>query len=185
MAMAALNQTKAGMDQAVEHFRKEMSNLRSGRANPGILDAVRVEIYGSEMKIKDLATITMPEARMILISPYDGQTAGAIAKGIEKANLNLQPILEGKSVRISIPPLNEELRKDICKQAKKKAEETKVAIREHRRKGNDLLKQKKTAGDISEDDVKGTEKKIQELTDKYCKEIDTLLATKEKEIMTV
>jgi ribosome recycling factor len=185
MSSPALNQSKAGMDQAVDHFRKEMSNLRSGRANPGILDSVRVDVYGSEMRIKDLATITMPEARMILITPYDGQTAGAISKGIEKANLNLQPILEGKVIRISIPPLNEELRKDICKQAKKKAEETKVVIREHRRKGNDLLKQMKTAGDISEDDVKGIEKKIQELTDKYCKDIDTMLTDKEKEIMTV
>lgn len=181
----ALKSTEEGMEHAVEHFKKELHGLRTGRANPGLVEGIAVEVYGTEMKVKDLASVSVPEARQLLITPYDGQTAGPISKGIEKANIGLQPILEGGVVRIPIPPLNEEIRKDIVKQAKKKAEEAKVSVREARRKGNDTIKKLKTAGDINEDDVKKAEKRIQELTDKFCKVVDQVMTDKEKELMSV
>ncbi len=173
------------MNDAIEHFKKELSFLRSGRANPGMLDSVQVEVYGSQMRLKELATVSAPESRQLLISPFDPQTAGPIAKSIEKANLNIQPILEGSIIRINIPPMDESMRKEIVKQAKKKAEDAKIAVREVRRKGNDLSKKLKTDGEITEDEMKKTEKLIQELTDSNCKLIDELFGVKEKEIMTV
>ena len=137
------------------------------------------------MRLKELATVTTPEPRQILITPFDPQTAGPISKGIEKANLNLQPMLEGHLIRINIPPMDEAMRKDIVKQAKKKTEDAKVAVREVRRKSNDLLKKQKGDSEITEDEMKKGEKKVQELTDEYCKEVDELFTVKEKEIMTV
>jgi len=149
------------------------------------LDHVTVEVYGSNVRLKELANITAPEARMLLITPFDPQTAGSIAKGIEKANLNLQPILDGHVVRISIPPMDEAMRKQIVKQGKQKVEESKVGIREIRRKYNDLAKKQKADGDITEDLMKKFEKNIQDSTDQACKEVDNLMNAKEKEIMTV
>ena len=173
------------MQEALEHFKKELNYLRSGKANAGMLDSISVEVYGAHMRIKELANVTTPEARQILITPFDPQTAGPISKGIEKANIGLQPVLEGNIVRINIPPMDESMRKDIVKQGKKKAEEAKVAIREIRRKGNDTLRKQKADGDITEDDMKKGEKKIQELTDDFCKQIDEIFGVKEKEIMTI
>lgn len=176
-------EVKNRMNATLEHFKQELKNLRTNRANPGVVEGVSVDVYGTHMKVKELASITTPEARQILISPFDPQTAGAIAKGIEKANLNLQPILEGHSVRINVPPMDESMRKEIVKQGKKKAEDAKIAIRDIRRKSNDTIKNAK--GDLTEDMVKKLEKAIQELTDKFCKQIDDLFSTKEKEIMAV
>jgi ribosome recycling factor len=178
-------ETKSKMTEAVEHLKKELNQIRSGRANPSMLDSVQVEVYGSQMRLKELATITAPESRQILITPFDPQTTGPISKGIEKANLNLQPMLEGHLIRINIAPMDEAMRKDIVKQTKKKAEDAKVAVREVRRKSNDLLKKGKGNSEITEDQMKKAEKKIQELTDKFCKEVDELFTLKEKEIMTV
>ncbi len=183
--MEPVNQAKAKMQAAIEHFKQELKNLRTGRANPSILDHVQVEVYGTQMRLKELANVTAPEARMLLITPFDPQTAGAISKGIEKANLNLRPILDGSVVRISIPPMDESTRKDMVKIGKKKVEETKVGIREIRRKQNELVKQQKTDGLITEDQMKKAEKTIQDLTDQFCKETDDLMQAKEKEIMTV
>lgn len=183
--MSIVDETKSKMLEAVDHLKRELSQLRSGRANPSMLDTVQVEVYGSQMRLKELATVTTPEARQLLITPFDPQTAGPISKGIEKANLNLQPMLEGNIIRINIPPMDESMRKDIVKQAKKKTEDAKVAIREVRRKSNDTLKKQKGDSEITEDEVKKGEKKVQELTDEFCKQIDELFTVKEKEIMTV
>lgn len=183
--MSTESETKKKMEVALDHFKKELNNLRSNRANPAMLDSVIVEAYGAQMKIRDLANITVPEARQLLVAPFDGSMAGPISKGIEKANLGLQPMLEGSVVRMTIPPLDENMRKDIAKQGKKKAEEAKVAVREVRRKQNEHVRKQKTDGDITEDVMKREEKQIQELTDKYCKLIDELFVEKEKEIMTV
>ena len=184
MANAA-DEAKTKMIGAIEHFKHELKNLRTGRANPSILDHVTVEVYGSMMRLKELANVTAPEARMLLITPFDPQTAGAISKGIEKANLNLQPILDGHVVRISIPPMDESTRKEMVKIGKKKVEETKIVVREIRRKYNEQVRKEKADGDLTEDLMKKFEKNIQEYTDQYCKEVDTLMNTKEKEIMTV
>lgn len=183
--MSVADQTKSKMQASVDHFKQELKNLRTNRANPGILDSVSVEVYGAHMRLKELANVTTPESRQLLITPFDPQTAGPIAKGIERANLNLQPILEGNVVRIHIPPMDESMRKEIVKQGKKKAEDTKITIREIRRKNNELVRKQKGDGDITEDMMKKAEKTIQEYTDQFCKEIDDLFSAKEKEILTV
>jgi len=183
--MSVTDQTKSKMQAALDHFKTELKNLRTNRANPSMFEGVSVEVYGTHMRIKELASISAPESRQILITPFDPQTASAISKGIEKANLNLQPILEGHIVRINVPPMDEAVRKEIVKQGKKKAEDAKIVIREIRRKNNELIRKMKADGDMTEDVMKKDEKIIQELTDKFCKEIDDLFAVKEKEIMTV
>lgn len=183
--MSITQETKTKMEAALEHFKGELKKLRSGRANPAVLDSVTVEVYGTHMRLKELASVTSPEARQILVTPFDPQTAGAIRKGIEAANLNLNPILEGHQIRINVPPLDENMRKEIVKQAKKRAEDSKVGIREIRRKYNELARKKKADGLLTEDEMKKDEKNIQELTDKFCKEVDDLFMKKEKEILTV
>ncbi len=183
--MSVEQETKSKMQAAFDHFQQDLNNLRSNRANPHMLDGVTVEAYGSNMKIRDLANISVPEPRQILISAFDASMAGPISKGIEKANMGLQPMLEGNLVRINIPPMDENMRKEIAKQGKKKAEEAKVAIREVRRKQNDLVRKQKADSVITEDVMKREEKHIQELTDKFCKQVDEHFSAKEKEIMTV
>lgn len=178
-------EAKSKMIAAVEHFKQDLKNLRTGKANPSVFDHVTVEVYGSSMRLKELANVTAPEARMLLITPFDPKTAGAISKGIEKANLNLQPILDGHVIRVPIPPMDESMRKEMVKLGKKKVEEAKVAIREIRRKQNEQARKQKADGDLTEDLMKKFEKNIQDYTDQYCKEIDSLMAAKEKEIMTI
>ena len=178
-------ETKKKMQAPLEHFKMELKNLRTNRANPGMLDGVLVEVYGAQMRIKELANVTVPEPRQLLISPFDPSTSGAIAKGIEKANLNLQPVVENQVIRINVPPMDEAMRKQIAKQGKQKAEDAKITIREIRRKSNELIRKQKADGDVTEDVMKKEEKGIQEHTDKFCKEIDDLFAAKEKEVMTV
>lgn len=183
--MSVTDQTKQKMQATVEHFKTELKNLRTNRANPGMLEGVVVEAYGSQMRLKEMANVTVPESRQLLISPFDPQTAGAIAKGIERANLNLQPVVEGHTIRINVPPMDEAMRKQIAKQGKQKAEDAKITIREIRRKNNELVRKQKADGIITEDIMKKDEKTIQEFTDKFCKEIDDLYTAKEKEIMSV
>lgn len=183
--MSIVEETKKKMAVAIDHLKQELKNLRTGRANPGVLDNVQVEVYGSQMRLKELANVTAPEPRQLLVTPFDPQTAGSISKGIEKANLNLQPILDGHIIRIHIPPMDASIRKEMVKQGKKKAEDAKVVIREVRRKQNELVRKQKADGDIAEDQMKKLEKSIQELTDQGCKEADDLINAKEKEIMTV
>jgi len=183
--MSVVSDTKQKMKEAIEHFKKEISLLRTGRANPAMFDGVNIEVYGTTMKLRELANVTTPEPRQIAIHPFDPQTVGPIAKSIEKANLNVNPITEGTFIRINIPPLDESMRKEIVKQGKKKAEDSKIVIREIRRKANDLVRKQKAEGIIAEDELKKAEKNIQDLTDDHCKQVDELFAAKEKEIMTV
>lgn len=178
-------QAKEKMQGAIDHFKTELKMLRTNRANPAMVDGVLVEAYGSTMRLKELANVTVPESRQILISPFDPQTAMLIAKGIEKANLNLQPVVESGAIRITVPPMDEAMRKQIVKQGKQKAEEAKITLREIRRKYNELARKNKTDGLCTEDVMNKEEKVIQELTDKGCKEVDSLFSAKEKEIMTV
>lgn len=173
------------MKDVIDHFKKELASLRTGRANPNMLDGVMVEVYGSMVPLKNLGNVTTPEARQILIAAYDPATAGPISKAIEKANLGIHPILEGHMVRINVPPLDESMRKKIVEQGKKKAEDAKVSTREVRRKANEQVRKAKADGDITEDEMKKAEKTIQELTDENCKVIDQLFATKQTEILKV
>ncbi|MDX8430768.1 MAG: ribosome recycling factor [Candidatus Algichlamydia australiensis] len=172
------------MEDALGHLQEDLRNLRTNRPNPGMLDSIVVEVYGSNMKIRDLGSVAVAD-RQLVVTAYDAQTAGPISKAIEKSSLGLQPILEGNIVRVPIPPMSEEVRKDMAKQAKEKGEKAKVSIRNIRRDGNDLVRKQKSSGDISEDDQKRLEKKIQELTDKCCKEADELVKSKEKDILVV
>jgi ribosome recycling factor len=179
-----MDQVNGSMAGAVEHLKQELRGIRAGRANPSIIEGVLVEVYGSQMRIKELATITTPESRQLLITPFDINNAGPICKALEKANLGVRVALEGKLVRIFFPELDENRRKDLVKQVHEKKERCKGAARNVRQDANKKIKELKGSG-VSEDDVKRLEKEIQHLTDKTCKEADDLAALKEKEIMTI
>jgi len=178
-------QVKAAMQAALEHLKAELKTLRTGRANASMMDRIQVDVYGSMVPIKSIGSITVPEARQIVVTPFDHANLNAIAKAIELANLGVNPIVDGRVVRIPIPPPDESLRKQIAKQCREFGEKSKVAMREVRRKFNELVRKQKAEGAIPEDQMKKTEKHIQELTDKYCKDIDAACAEKEKEIMTI
>jgi ribosome recycling factor len=178
-------QVKAAMQAVLDHHKQELKSLRSGRANSAMLDKVQVELFGSHVPLKNVANITVPESRQILVTPFDMSNVNAIAKGIEAANLGLRPIADGRVVRVNVPPMDETIRKQIAKQCKELGEKAKIAMREVRRKYNELVRKQKTDGTIPEDVMKKLEKTIQELTDRFCKDIDTACAEKEKEIMTV
>lgn len=183
--MSSPKVAKEKMEAAIDHLKKELRNIRTGRANPGLLDQVQVEVYGTAMQLRDVASVTAPEPRQLLITPFDANNAGAISKGIEKANLGMQPVIDGNAVRITIPPLDESQRKEMVKIINKRKEEGKVSIRNVRRECNDSIRKQKADGDIPEDLMKKQEKSIQELTDKFCAEADTIAAEKEKEVMVI
>lgn len=182
--MNVVDETKTKMKQAVDHLKDEYKNLRTGRVNPNMLDDVKVDAYGSPTPLKSLANISVQE-RQLIVSPFDPSLASSIEKAIKQSPLNLNPILERNQIRVPVPPLNEELRKEIVKQAKSKTENAKVAIREIRRKSNEILRKQKADAKITEDDLKRSEKKIQDLTDENCNAVEKLFETKEKEILTV
>jgi ribosome recycling factor len=185
MAQDIIKDTKSRMDANLEHLKEEYRGIRAGRASPGILEPLTVEVYGSQMKLKELATITVPEPKQILITPFDGANAGPISKAIEKSDLGLRSAVEGKTVRVFFPDLTQERRKDLINQCHKKKEDCKISIRNVRRDQNEELKKQKSDGIIPEDDYKHLEKEIQKLTDNACKEVDVLCTSKEKEISTV
>ena len=139
-------QVKAAMQAAIDHLKQELKSLRTGRANSAMLDKVTVEVYGSHMRLKELANISVPEARQILVTPFDFSNAHAIKKGIEAANLGVNPMVDGKVIRINIPPMDEAVRKQIAKQCKELGEKSKIVMREVRRKYNDLIKKQKADG---------------------------------------
>jgi ribosome recycling factor len=178
-------QTKDQMQAALDHFKEELKNIRTGRANPGILDSVRVEAYGSQMRLKELATITTPELRQLLVTPFDQSNINAVSKAIEKANLGMMPQIDGNVIRLNIPPMDEALRKEMVKLVNKRKEECKISVRNLRRDCNDTIRKMKQDGDIAEDMLHSMEKKIQTLTDDFCKLADELAAIREKEVMTV
>ena len=179
------NQVKAAMQATLDHLKGDLKSLRTGRANASILDKVQVEIYGSHTPIKAVGNINVPEPRMIVVTPFDPSTLNAIAKGIEAANLGVNPIVDGRVVRVPVPPPDESLRKQIAKQCRDFGEKTKIALREVRRKFNDLIRKQKADGVLPEDQMKKLEKHIQDMTDRFCKETDAVCSEKEKEIMTI
>lgn len=183
--MNSMSECKENMQKALDHYNDELKGMRTNRPSPSMLDNVSLEVYGTEMRMRDVATVAVADGNQLVVTPFDPSTANSIAKGIEKANLNLMPAVDGNIVRVPIPPMSEERRKEIAKDAREKGEKTKVTIRDVRRKANDLVKKLKADGEITEDDVKRDEKEIQELTDKYCKKVDELFAAKEKDILAV
>lgn len=178
-------QVKAAMQAVLDHLKGELKTLRTGRASAGILDKIHVEVYGSHTPLKGLANVNVPEARQIVVTPFDHTNLNAIAKAIESANLGVNPKVDGKVIRINVPPMDEAIRKQIAKQCKEHGEKAKISLRDVRRKFNELARKQKAEGLIPEDQMKKAEKTIQELTDKFCKEADMVCADKEKEIMTI
>lgn len=169
------------MQQVIDHFVDEIKNIRTGRANPGMVENVTVEVYGAPMKLRDIASITTPEARQILITPFDPKNSGAIGNSIVKANLGFQPVVEANIVRINIPPMDNNVRKEMIKLLHKRREEAKVSIRQVRAKFNKRFKTDK----LADDEVKKYEKDVQDQTDKFCTVIDEKCNTKENEISTI
>lgn len=171
------------MEKTVNSLKEEYNSIRTGRASASIFDRVRVDYYGTPTPLNQVGTISIPEARQIIISPFDKSIISAIEKGIAKADLGLNPSNDGKVIRISIPPLTAERRKELVKQAKSVAENYRTTIRNIRRDGNDELKKQQKAGEITEDQLKTETDKLQKLTDKYIDEINKIYDVKEKEIM--
>lgn len=183
--MNIIDETKKRMAAAIEHLKNDLKNIRTGRANPGMVEHIMVEVYGSSMRLKDVASISVPEPRLLLITPFDPQTTSLIGKSIEKANIGFMPIVDANVVRLKIPPMTEELRQKMAKICNEEKEKTKISIRNIRRESNELARKQKADGTIAEDMMKKLEKGIQELTDKFCKEADDLSEKKEKEISTI
>lgn len=173
------------MNKSVGATERDFLSVRAGRANPGILDKVVVDYYGVPTPVNQMAAVSVVEARTLLIQPWDASTLKSIEKAISTSDIGINPNNDGRAIRLNFPPLTEERRKELAKEVRKMSEEGKVAVRAVRRDAMEKIKALKKEGSITEDDVQSGEKKIQALTDKYCKEIDELTAAKESEIMEV
>lgn len=173
------------MDKGIESYKRELSRLRTGRATTALVDSIHVDYYGSNVPLNQVANVTTPDARTLQIAPWEANTIGAIEKSILAANIGLTPQNDGKLIRISLPAMTEERRKDLVKQVKKMGEDGKVAIRNHRREANDQIKKQEKDKDISQDEAKKWLDQIQKKTDDKIVEIDKVIAAKEKEILTV
>ena len=173
------------MNKSVAVYRKELASMRAGRANPQILDKITVDYYGTPTQLNQVGNISSPEPRMLVIAPWEPKMIAEIEKAIQKSDLGINPSNDGKVIRLVVPELNEERRKELCKQVKKMAEECKIAVRAIRRDANEQIKKMKKDNTITEDDQKAAEDKIQKATDKIIKEVDAITAEKEKELMGV
>ncbi len=173
------------MKKTISVLEAEMKAVRAGRANPAILDKVSVEYYGAPSPLTQIANVSVPDARSILIQPWDASILGEIEKAILKSDIGITPNNDGKAIRLNFPPLTEERRKELVKGIKKKGEDSKVAIRSIRRDALEDAKAQKKNGEITEDDVKNIEKDVQKITDSFIKDIDDIIAYKEKEVLEV
>ena len=178
-----LSELKQRMDNTVEAYKKELVRLRTGRASTAILDGIKVNCYDTQMPLDQVASLSVPESRLITIKPWDQSIIGEVEKSILKSELGLTPINDGKIIRISIPPLTEERRKDLAKMARKMAEEAKISVRNHRREANEMIKELKNEKEISEDEMYKSQEEVQKVTDEFIKKIDKITAEKEKEII--
>ncbi len=185
MSEYILKETKDRMDKAIASLKRDLASIRAGRANPAILDKVQVEYYGALTPLNQLAGITVPEARLLVIQPYDKSSMADIERAILKSDLGITPTNDGEIIRIAIPALTEERRTELVKVVKKMAEEAKVAVRNVRRDANDQLKKAEKDGDTTEDDLRRSTEEVQKATDQNIKNIDEVVANKEKEIMEV
>jgi ribosome recycling factor len=176
---------KEGMDKAIHALEKSFSKVRTGRASLSLLDGMRVEYYGTPTPLNQLASLSIPESRLILISPWDNSVLGAIEKAIQKSDLGLMPNNDGKLIRLAIPPLTEERRRELVKVVRKMAEECRVKQRNTRRDANEQLKELKKGNEISEDELYGLQEEVQKMTDRYIEKTDAVLAAKEKEVMEI
>jgi ribosome recycling factor len=185
MSSEVIKATTEKMEKSLEAFRQELTKIRTGRASLSLLDGIKAEAYGSPMPLNQVGTMTIPESRQIVIQPWDPQLMGAIEKAILKSDLGLTPVNDGKVIRINIPQLTDERRKELVKVVKKVAEEYRVAIRNHRRDTIDTLKKQKKNKEISEDDQFKLQDETQKETDLFIKKIDQVAVEKENEVMEV
>ncbi|MBK5459349.1 MULTISPECIES: ribosome recycling factor [Peribacillus] len=185
MPKQVISNAKTKMEKAIGAYTRELASIRAGRANASLLDRISIDYYGSPTPINQLAGISVPEARLLVIQPYDKTVLGEIEKAILKSDLGLNPSNDGSIIRIAIPALTEERRKELVKVVKKEAEEAKIAVRNVRRDGNDDLKKLEKNGEITEDDLRGYADDIQKMTDGNITKIDEITKDKEKEILEV
>ena len=176
---------KEKMGKSLAALDKEFAAIRAGRANPAVLDKVMVDYYGAPTPVNQMAAVSVSEARILVIQPWDKSTLKLIEKAIQASDIGINPTNDGNVIRLAFPQLTEERRKELCKNVKKYGEEAKVTIRSTRRDTLDKLKKMQKGSEITEDDLKDAEKKVQDLTDKFCADVDKAVADKEKEIMTV
>jgi len=183
--MANHKEFKERMQKSLDHLASEFATVRAGRANPAVLDHIQVEYYGSPTPIQQVASISSPDPRSLVIQPWDSSILKGIEKAILTSDLGINPTNDGKCIRLLFPQLTEERRKDLAKQVKKYGEECKVAIRNIRRDAMDTYKKQQKASEITEDDLKGMEKDMQKMTDEYIKKVDEMTAKKEKELYAI
>ena len=179
------SEIKEKMQKSIDSLKERLSEVRAGRANPAILNKVKIDYYGTPTPINQMAGISVPEARMILIQPWDASTLKEIEKAIIASDIGINPNNDGKVIRLVFPELTEERRKELAKEIRKYAEETKVAIRNSRRDGIDKAKAMQKNGELTEDDLKNLENEIQKITDKNVEEVDKIISAKETEIMSL
>jgi ribosome recycling factor len=180
-----LLEIEEGMEKSVSYMTHEFSSVRTGKASPALVENIDVEAYGSNMKLKQLALITTPEPRLLVIQPFDAATVRDIERGLKESKLGINPAVDGKIIRLPIPELSEERRRDLVKGVRQMAEEAKVRVRGHRRDGIDTIRKTKKEGSVTEDQVTDFEDSVQKLTDEYVKKIDQQLTAKEADIMRV
>lgn len=180
-----MKETEEKMKKTITRLDKDLAAIRAGRANPAVLDKVVVDYYGAPTPIQQMAAVSVAEARILVIQPWDMSSLKAIEKAILASDIGITPTNDGKVLRLAFPQLTEDRRKELCKSIKKYGEEAKVAVRNVRRDAMDKLKSMKKNSELTEDDVKNGEKDIQKLTDRYCDEVDKTVADKEKEIMSI
>ena len=183
--MANTQDYKVKMQKSLDHLATEFATVRAGRANAAVLDQIQVEYYGSPTPIQQVASISSPDPRSLVIQPWDGSVLKTIEKAILKSDLGINPTNDGKCVRLLFPQLTEERRKELAKQVKKYGEDCKVAIRNIRRDAIDTFKKQQKASEITEDDLKGLEKDMQKMTDEFIKKVDEMTAKKEKELYAI
>lgn len=183
--MEDLKQYEEKMEKSIANLQSELATIRAGRANPHILDKITVDYYGTPSTIQQVANVTVPEARMIQIQPWEQSLIKEIEKAIMTSDIGITPTNDGKCVRLVFPELTEERRKELAKDVKKKGEGAKVAVRNIRRDANDAVKKQSKANEISEDEVKQLEDRIQKLTDKYVADIEDIIESKSKDILTI
>ena len=183
--MQSITEAKSQMEKAVDAMRREFSAVRTGKATPALLDVVRVDAYGSKMPIQQVASVSAPEARLLIVQPWDKSLLKAIEKAIQEAELGLNPSNDGNVIRVPIPALTEQRRKDMVKMLHKLAEEGRVAVRHARQEANKELKRKQQAHEISEDDAHRQMEEVQKLTDNFIARVEELLKAKEQEVMEV
>ena len=185
MISEVIAELEQSITKAHEALKRELAKIRTGRAHPSLLESVRVEVYGSQMPISQCATVTVPEARMLMVKPWDKTQLKAIEKAIVQSPLGLNPQSDGEILRIPMPPLTAERRKELAKIVKKNGEDTKVAVRKARHDAKDMLENLKTEGEISEDEQDRAQKKVEELIQKGVAEIDAIIARKDKDLTEV